>query len=315
MTTYLDHPRGEHQFDFLKKVVESKRAEIKRVAAPLHSLLDKVHIATESTELSKQEVDATCANNGTEIRSIFKDLHRILDAQEAEMLQNANAIKQASHNLLDAQKNDLLSLEKQLNNFNTSVLGMTRSSSIDELLTYIGWVDSIIADFTSLVDQADLQPVCTGDSVVWPPNLTEFSSHCELLCHVAGSPRVPNCSVKFDSQSNVITVMLKDVKGFSVINQVKFLKIQHKGTQELYCDFQVKELANGQYRISYYPKSHKPCNINVMWKDIILNSEEIVLQIMRDYRAIQKVTLIIHKYKATSFFNPWHLCMGQMMSY
>ena len=308
--TYLDHPRGEHQFDFLKKVVESKRAEIKRVAAPLHSLLDKVHIATESTELSKQEVDATCANNGTEIRSIFKDLHRILDAQEAEMLQNANAIKQASHNLLDAQKNDLLSLEKQLNNFNTSVLGMTRSSSIDELLTYIGWVDSRIADFTSLVDQADLQPVCTGDSVVWPPNLTEFSSHCELLCHMAGSPRVPNCSVKFDSQSNVITVMLKDVKGFSIINQVKFLKIQHKGTQELYCDFQVKELANGQYRISYYPKSHKPCNINVMWKDIILNSEEIVLWIMRDYRAIQKVTLIIHKYKATSFFNPWHLCNG-----
>ena len=305
--TYLDHPRGEHQFDFIKKVVEGKRTEIRKVTAPLQSLLDRVQIAIKNTELSKQGVDATCANNGEEIRSIFKDLRRILDAQEAEMLQNANGIKEASYNLLDAQKNDLLSLEKQLNNFNTSVLGMTRSSSIDELLTYIGWVDNRITDFTSLVDQADLEPVCTGDSVVWPPNFTEFASHCELLCHVAGSPYVPNCSVKVESQSSVIAVMLKDVKGFSVINQAKFLKVQHKGTQELYCDFQVKELAHGQYCISY---CSKPCSINVMWKDTILNSEEIVLRVDRDYGAIQKETRVIHEYECTNFLNPWHLANG-----
>ena len=214
-----------------------------------------------------------CTTLQHELRFITK--HPNNTVNRTYYLHNAGAIKQASHNLLDAQKNDLLSLEKQLNNFNTSVLGMTRSSSIDELMTYISWVDSRIGDFTSLVNQADLQPVCTGDSVVWPPNLTEFASHCELLCHVAGSPHVPNCSVKVDSQSNIITVMLKDIKGFSVINQVKFLKVQYKGTQELYCDCQVKEVARGQYCISYCPKSSKPCSINVMWKDTILNSEEI----------------------------------------
>ena len=308
--TYVDHPRGEHQFDFLKKVVESKRTEIKKAAAPLTSLMDRVQVAITNAELSKQEVDATCANNCEEIRSVFKDLRLILDAQEAKMLQNVDAIKNASYNVLDGQKSDLQSLQKQLNNYNTSVTGMTRSSSIDELLVYLGWVDQRIADLTSLVDQANLDPVYKCDSVVWPPDLNEFTSYCGQLFHVAGAPYVPNCDVKVETKSNAISVILKDACGYSVINQAKSIKIKSKGAEELDYHFQVKEHTQGQYCISCCTKSWQRISINVTWNDTILNKEDIVLPIVRDYRAVKKEAMIIKEYGSTSFSNPWHMANG-----
>ena len=245
-----------------------------------------------------------------EIRSVFKDLHLILDAQEAKMLQNVDAIKNASYNVLDAQKSELQSLQKQLNNYNTSVTGMTRSSSIDELLVYLGWVDQRIADLTNLVNQANLDPVYKGDSVVWPPDLNEFTSYCGQLFHVAGVPYVPNCDVKVQTKSNAISVILKDACGYSVINQAKSITIKSKGAEELDYDFQVKEHTQGQYCISCCTKNCQRISINVTWNDTILNKEDIVLPIVRDYRAVKKEAMIIEKYGSASFSNPWHMANG-----
>ena len=119
-----DHPRGEHQFEFLKKVVGSKQAKIKEIATPLQSLLDRVETAIRDNETSKKEVDKRCDGHGDEVHSFFKDLHKILDAQEAKVLQNIDVIRSMSHKFLDAQRKDILSLEKQLNDCNDSVSGM-----------------------------------------------------------------------------------------------------------------------------------------------------------------------------------------------
>ena len=122
--TYVDHPRGEHQFEFLKKAVGSKQAKIKEIATPLQSLLDRVETAIRDNETSKKEVDKRCDGHGDEVHSFFKDLHKILDAQEAKVLQNIDVIRSMSHKFLDAQRKDILSLEKQLNDCNDSVSGM-----------------------------------------------------------------------------------------------------------------------------------------------------------------------------------------------
>ena len=136
--TYIDHPRGErHQFEFLKKVIVSKQAKIKEIATPLQSLLDRVKVAIKNNETSKQEVDTTCNGNSEKVRAFFKDLHKILDTQEAKVLQNNDVIRSTSHNSLDSQRKDLLSLEEQLNNCNGSVSAMIQSSNVDELLMYI----------------------------------------------------------------------------------------------------------------------------------------------------------------------------------
>ena len=315
--TYTDHPRGEHQFEFLKKVIVSKQAKIKEISTPLQSLLDRVQVAIKNNETSKQEVDTRCHGNSDKVRSFFKDLHKILDAQEAKLLQNIDVIRSASHSSLDSQRKDLSSLEEQLNNCNVSVSGMIQSSNIDELLTYINWVDSRVTDLTSLVEQANLDSVCKGDSMVWCADHSVFTDHCQSLCNVSEPLNPPHCSVKAapayipTSDPVVITVSLMGACGFPVTDQSQYLKVQSKIGQDFCCDVKVEELAHGHYHISYHPKERKDHSVTVTCNDTVLNSEEVNIPFcMRDYTAIQQEVLTIDKYGGRNFKNPWHIING-----
>lgn len=317
--TYIDHPRGEHQFEFLKKVVISKQAKIKEIAAPLQFLLGRVQTAIKNNETSKQEVDKRCNGNSEEVCSFFKDLHKALDEQEAKILQNIDVIRSKSHVSLDSQRKGLSSLEDQLNNCKGSVSGMIQSNNIDELLMHINWVDSRVADLTSSVERANLDPVCKGDSMVHHVDPSVFTGHCcESLCHVSGPPHPPDCSVKgptgcmllSSSDPVVITVSLKDACGFPVTNQSQCLNMQSKGAKDFYDDVKVKEHARGLYQISYHPKERKDHNITVTWNDTVLNSEEFNILMTRDYTAVQQEVLTIDKYGDTKLNNPWHIING-----
>ena len=309
--TYTDHPRGEHQFEFLKKVIASKQAKIKEIVTPLQSLLDRVQVAIKNNDTSKQEVDTTCNGNSEKVRSFFKHLREILVAQEAKVLQNIDVIRSTSHNSLDSQRKYLLSLEEQLNNCNGSVSVMIQSRNIDELLTHINWVDSRVTELTSLVERANLDPLCKGDSVVWCTDHSVFTSHCESLCNVSGPPYLPHCSVKIPtcvpkSDPVVITVSLKDICGFPVTNQSQCLKVQSQNVR----DIKVEEHTHGLYHISYHSRERKDHSINVTCNDTALHSEEIDIQMMQDYTAIQQEVLTIDKYGGSNFNNPWHIING-----
>ena len=313
--TYTDHPRGEHQFEFLKKVIVSKRAKIKEIATPVQSLLDRVQVAIKDNETSKQEVDTRCNGNSDKVRSFFKDLHKILDDQEAKVLQNIDVIRSTSHNSLDSQRKEISSLEEQLNNCNVSISGMIRSSNIDELLTYINWVDSRVTDLTSLVEHANFDPVCKGDSVVWCADHSVFTNHCQSLCHGSGPPHPPHCSVMvsacvFKSDPVVISVALKDLCGLPVTNQSQCLKIQSQNAEEFCVDIKVEEHTHGLYHISYHPKERKDHCITVTCNDTVLNSEDVNIQMTRDYTAIQQEELTIDEYGGSNFNHPWHIING-----
>lgn len=311
--TYTDHPRGEHQFEFLKKVIVSKQAKIKEISTPLQSLLDRVQVAIKNIETSKQEVDTRCHGNTDKVRSFFKELHKILDAQEAKVLQNIDVIRSASHGSLDSQRKGLSSLEEQLRNCNVSVSGMNQSNNIDELLTYINWVDSRVTDLTTSVEQTDLDPVCKGDSMVWCADHSVFMSHCQSLCNVSGPPHPPHCSVKAAPayiSTVIITVSLKDACGFPVTDQSQCLQIQSKTSHDFCCDVKVEEHTDGVYHISYHPKERKDHGVTVTCNNTVLNSEEVNILMPRDYTVIQQEVLTIDKYGGSNFNNPWHIING-----
>ena len=194
---------------------------------------------------------------------------------------------------------------------------MIQSSNIDELLTYINWVDSRVTDLTSLVEQANLDPVCKGDCMVWCADRSVFTNHCQSLCNVSGPPHPPHCSVKAvpacipKPDPVVITVSLKDACGFPVTDQSKYLKVQSKTGQDFCCDVKVEEHTHGLYHISYHPKERRDHSVTVTCNDIVLNSEEVNIPFcMRDYTAIQQEVLTIDKYGAGNFKNPWHILNG-----
>ena len=313
--TYIDHPRSEHQFEFLKKVIINKRAKIKEIATPLQSLLDRVQVAIKNIEESKQTVDAKSDDSNDKVRSFFKDLHKVLDDQEAKVLQNVDVIRSTLHNSLTSQRKDLLSLEEQLNSCKGSVSGMIQSNNIDELSVHINWVDSRVTDLTSSVKHANLDPVCKGDSVVWCADCRVFTTHCESLCHVSTPPHPPLCSVNgpmgLQSVTNpvVITVTLKDMRGLPVTNQSQCLKIQSKSLEDFFCNVKSEEHGKGIYQISYNPKERKSHSINVTCNGTVLSGEEVNVQVRQDYIDIKQEAITIDKHK-DKFKNPWHVING-----
>ena len=241
-----------------------------------------------------------------------------MDEQEAKVLQNIDVIRSMSHDSLDSQRKGLSSLEDQLSNCKGSVSGMIQSNNIDELLTYINWVDTRVTDLTSSVEHANLDPVCKGDSMVHRVDPSVFTGHCESLCHVSGPPHPPDCSVKgpagcmllSSSDPVIITVSLKDACGFPVTNQSQCLNLQSKRAKVCSDDVKVEEHAYGLYQISYHPKERKNHTITVTWNDTVLNSEEVNVLTTRDYTAIQQEVLTIDKYGDTKLNNPWHVING-----
>ena len=308
----IDHPRSEHQFEFLSKLIISKQAKVKEIAALLQSLMDTVQVAIKHNKASKKAVDMKSDDSNDKVRSFFRDLHKALDDQEEKVLQNVDVIRSRSHKYLDSQRKGLLSLQKQLSNCKGLALRMSRSNTIEELTAHIKWVDSRVTDLTSSVEHADLDPLCKGDSTVWCADRSVFTTHCESLCHVSTPPHPPLCSVKgpaghmLQSTTNpvVITVALKDVFAFPVTNQPHCLKIKPSNSKDSFYDAKVEEYTCGLYHISYHPKERKDHSITVTWNDIILNGEEVNVSFcIRDYTAIQKPVLVIDTHRASHIIN------------
>ena len=309
---YIDHPRTDHQFEFLGKVIINKQEKIKEIAAPLQSLMDGVQVAIKSNKISKQAVNRKSDTSIEKVRSFFKDVHKALDDQEAQVLQDIDVIRSRSLKSLDSQHKDLLSLQQQLSNCKGSVLRMSGSNNIDELSTHINWVDSRVTDLTSSVEHANLDPVCKGDSIVWCADRSVFTSHCESLCHVSAPPHPPLCSVKgpidhmlqSDTDPVVITVMLKDVWDFPVTNQSQSIKIEPSNPKDCLYNVKVEEHPCGLYHIFYHPKQRKDHSITVTWNDFVLNSEELNVSFcIRDYTTIQQPMLVIDTHRASHIIN------------
>ena len=306
---YIDHPRTDHQFEFLERVIINKREKIKEIAAPLQSLMDEVQVAIKSNRISKQAVDR---KNIEKVCSFFKDVHEVLDDQEAKVLQDIDVIRSRSRKSLDSQHKDLLSLQQQLSNCKSSVLRMSRSNNIDELSAHINWVDNRVTDLTSSVEHANLDPVCKDDSIVWCADRSVFTSHCESLCHVSTPPHPPLCSVKgpidhmlqSDTDPVVITVTLKDLWDFPVTEQLQNIKITPSNPKDCLYNVKVEEHSCGLYHIFYHPKQRKDHSIVITWNHIVLNSEELNVSFcIRDYATIQQPMLVIDTHRASHIIN------------
>ena len=316
--TYIDHSRGEHQFEFLRKVILDEQAKIKEIATPLQSLLERLQVAIKNSEAAKQAVDTRSDESKDKVRSFFKDLHKVLDDQEAKLLHNVDAITSMLHNSVDSQRKDLLSLQKQVSNCKSSALRISRSNNINELSAHIDWVDSRVTDLTNSVEHANLDPVCKGESTVWCADRRVYYTHCESLCRVSGPPHPPLCSVKgptdhmlqSDTTPVVITVTLKDTHGVLVINQSQHLKIKSTNPKDCFYNMKVEELTGGYYNISYHPKKRKDHSIIVTWDGVVLHIEEVNVSFcIRDYAAIHQAILTISKHKS-KFNNPCHIING-----
>ena len=296
--TLKDHPRETHDFDFIDDVVDEEREKIKQATAPLKRLLEQVRNGIKRIEESDKEIDIESEANRRKIRGAYSEVYKLLKQQEEEALEKVNTIKMSLKKTLVMQKENAKLMESQLVScveFSNDAISTNRTR---QLLRYKNLIIDRVEDLTKQVEHASIDPECRADDmIVRCGKPAEFIS--ASLCDVSGVPHLPHCRVRGPlaiSRPVEVTVTLKDIYGFSVVQQSKDIEIRCNKEVEFLQNVRIEEGSNGLYHIWYNPK-RKDHLLLVYWRGLVVNNEEVKVSLnIRDYANIKEEVKVIDKY-------------------
>ena len=297
--TLKDHPRENHDFDFIDDVVDEEREKIKQATAPLKRLLEQVRNGIKRIEESETEIDIESEANRRKIRGVYDEVYKLLKQQEEEALEMENTIKTSLKKTLAMQKENAKFMESQLvscTEFSDDAISTNRRR---QLLTYKNSIIDRVEDLTKQVEHASIDPECRADDmIVRCGNPVEFISNS--LCDVSGVPHLPHCSVRGPlaiSDPVKVTVTLKDIYGFSVVQQSKDLEIHCNKEGEFLQNVRIEEESKGVYHIWHNAKRKEDHLLSVYWRGVVVNGEEVKVPVnIRDYFDIKQEVKVIEKY-------------------
>ena len=298
--TLKDHPRETHDFNFIDDVADEEREKIKQAIAPLKQLLERVRNGLKRTEESEIEIDIESEANRRKIRGAYGEVYKLLKQQEEEALEKVNTIKTSMKKTLAMQKENGKFMESQLVScveFSDDAISTNRGQ---QLLTYKNSIIDRVEDLIKQVEHASFDPVYRANNMTLRcGNPAEFISNC--LCHISGVPHLPHCSVRGPlaiSDPVKATVTLKDIYGFSVLQQSKDLEIHCNKEGEFLQNVRIEEEeSKGVYHIWYNPKRKEDHLLLVYWRGLVVNDEELKVPVnIRDYANIKQEVKVIDKY-------------------
>ena len=299
--TLKDHPRETHDFDFIDDVVDEEREKIKQATAPLKRLLERVRNGIKRIEESDKEIDIESEANGRKIRGVYGEFYKLLKQQEEEALEKVNTIKMSLKKTLVMQKETAKFTESQLVScveFSNDPISTNRTL---QLLTYKNSIIDRVEDLTKQVEHASIDPECRADDmIVRCGKPAEFIS--DSLCDVSGVPHLPHCSVRgplLFGDPFKVTVTLKDIYGFSVVQQSKDIEMRCNKEVEFLQNVRIEEGSNGLYHIWCTPKRKEDHLLSVYWRGLVVNDEEVKVSVnIRDYANIKEFeeVKVIDKY-------------------
>ena len=141
----------------------------------------------------------------------------------------------------------------------------------------------------------------------------EFIS--DSLCDVSGIPHLPHCSVRGPlaiTDPVEVTVSLKDVHGFPVVQQSKDIEIRCNKEVEFLQNVRIEE-SNGHYHIWYNPETKGSHLLSVYWRGLVVNDEGVkVPGNIRDYASIKEEVKVIDTYGPNNeqLENPYLMAKG-----
>ena len=296
--TLKDHPREIHDFDFINDVVDEEREKIKQATAPLTQLLEQVRNGIKRIEESDKEIDTESEANRRKIRGVYGEVYKLLKQQEEEALEKVNSIKMSLKKTLAMQKENAKFIESQLMScveFSNDAISTNRTR---QLLTYKNSIIDRVEDLTKQVEHASIDPECRADDmIVRCGKPAEFISD-DTLCDVSGVPHLPHCSVTGPQENSdpvKVTVTLKDIYGFSVVQQSKDIEIYCNKGMGFIQNVRIEEESNGLYHIWYSAKRIGHL-LSVYCRGlVVINKVKIPVNI-RDYGNIKQEVKVIDKY-------------------
>ena len=297
--TLKDHPRETHDFDFIDDVVDEEREKVKQATAALKQLLQRVRNGMKRIEESEIEIDVENETNRRKIQGVYGEVYKLLKQQEEEALDKVNTIKTSLKKTLAMQKENAKLMESQLVSCTEFSDDATSTNRRQHLLTYKKSIINRVEDLTKQVEHASIDTECrANDMIVRCGNPVEFIS--DSLCYVSGVPHLSHCSVTGPvaiSDPVKVTVTLKDVHGFSVVQQSKDLEIRCNKDGEFLQNVRIEEKSRGIYHIWYNPKTKEHHLLSVCWRGLVVNHEAVKVPVnIRNYANIKQEVKVIDKY-------------------
>ena len=312
--TLKDHPRETHDFDFIDDVVDEEREKIKQATAPLKRLLERVTNGIKRIEESETEIDIESEASRRKIQGVYGEVYKLLKQQQQEALEKVNTIKTSLKKTLAMQKENVKFMESQLvscTEFSDDAISTNRRQ---QLLTYKNSIIDRVEDLTKQVEHASIDPECRADDmIVRCGNPVEFISNS--LCDVSGVPHLSHCSVRGPlaiSDPVKVTITLKDIYGFSAVQQSKDIEIHCNKEGEFLQNVRIEEESKGVYHIWYNPKRKEDHLLSVYWRGLVVNDEEVKVPVnIRDYVNIKQVVKVIDKYGPNNEQLKWPYLMAK----
>ena len=236
-----------------------------------------------------------------QIEGVYGKVYTLLKQQEEEALEKVNTLKKSFKKTLANQKDAAKLIETQLvscTNYYDDGISTHRRR---HLLTYKDSINDRVEDLTKQLEHASIDAECRADDmIVTCVKPTTFASNS--VCDVCGIPHVPHCSVHvsgpIENSTNPVkvTVMLKDVYGFSVVRQSKVIEICCDKEKKFLQNVRIEE-SSGVYKIRYNPKKEVNHLLSVYWRKCIVNHVDVEMVVnIRDYANIREVAKVVERY-------------------
>ena len=292
-----------HDCDFIYNVIDEEREIVRQTIIPLKHSLERVRNGIKRIEEGDKEIDIETEANRRKIQGAYSEAYKLLKQQEEEALEKVDTIKTSLKKKLAMQKQNAQFMESQLvdcEGFSDDAISVNRTR---QLLTCKDAIIDRVEDLMKQVEHTSVNPECGADDmIVLCSNPDEFIN--DSLCDVSGIPHLPYCSVRGPLENSnpvKVTITLKDVNGFSVVQQSKDVEIHCNKDEEFLQNIEKQEESGGVYHIWYNPKRKEHHLLSVYWRGLVLNDEEVkVPGNIRDYANIKQVVKVIDDYGPNS---------------
>ena len=252
----------DHQYDLVEDTFEKHKEEITSSLEPLDGHVSTLSTVLEQLDEQSKGLDDQQATVEVCIRQQVQELHEMLNARKAELLEQLHQETETKLRNLAAQRNELEAVQSQLSGCLTFVKESLRTGSEEEVMQMKPLVMKQIKEITNPDRMPQLEPCESADMKF--TTSPELLSACQNFGEVYLSEVVPwRCYAKGDglkvaepgeTATAIVHIVTSEGKAYTApLRTLSCELVADSASEKIQCA--VKRVGVSQYEISYRPRS------------------------------------------------------------
>ena len=253
----------DHQYDLISDTFEKHKAEMEASLKPVEDQLGIANKALEQIEQRSTIVDEKRVETKTEVKTIFRQLHQLLETREVELTDKIDELSNQKQKNLAAQKDEVETVHTQLASCLSFVRESLRTGSQGEVMKIKKTVMKQIKEMTDNFKPDKLSP-CEAADMKFTRDSLKLAQACQQFGEVYIQKTSPEkCYVigkgleiaKIGEQATAVLHVVDD-KEKACATPVKTVMcelVSVANDKKTKCS--IKTIEASQFEISYQPTS------------------------------------------------------------